>query len=136
MADDIGVPELKKRVLVIEDDDEVREMCQTVLERAGYLVLTASDAETGLQKVRNESPHLVLLDLFLPPRPDEPLGLQVLAAIRDGPSTQDIPVIVLTAPGDDPKLMERGIALGATEYLAKTRAGPGKVAEICQRALA
>lgn len=126
----------REKVLIVEDDADIREMYQRVLERAGYEVAMATNGRDGLEKAIGERPDLVLLDIvFLPPEPEQPDGFAVLASIRTEPATQGIPVIVLTGPRDDPTHVKRGMELGATAYLVKHQTGPKKVLEVCQEAL-
>ncbi len=136
MGEDLEVLETKKRVLVVEDDGDIRDMYQTVLEGAGYHVSVAPNGKEGLEKVLKEMPHLVLLDIvFLPPQPEEPDGFAVLRTIRNEPATQDLPVIILTGPRDDPKYVKQGLELGATAYLIKHRTGPRRILQVCREAL-
>jgi CheY-like chemotaxis protein len=137
MGADFEVVETKKRVLVIDDDADVRDIYRSVLERAGYRVSIAANGREGLEKALKELPHLVLLDIvFLPPQPEQPDGFAVLQSMQDEPATENIPVIILTGPRDDPKHAQTGLSLGATAYLIKHRTGPKKILAVCREALA
>jgi diguanylate cyclase (GGDEF)-like protein len=103
----------RARVLVVDDDDDAREaVCQTL--RDDYELMTASDGEAALEIVRARHPDAVLMDLFMP-RMD---GLQALERMRTDPVTRDIPVIFVSARGDD-AVKARTFALGAVDYLQK-----------------
>ena len=83
----------KKRVLVIDDNEETLEIISTKLAHLGYLVESAPDGETGLDLARRLSPRLILLDIMLP-RMD---GWEVLEELRSTEETKNIPVILITA---------------------------------------
>ena len=103
-----------KHILIVDDRATSRELLRTVLEKQGYAVTEAADGEEALQKVRAESPHLVLLDLQMPVRD----GYEVLRELRQDPRFAALPIIAITASamqGD----RERALAAGFTAYLAK-----------------
>ncbi|GAB4138971.1 MAG: response regulator transcription factor [Planctomycetota bacterium] len=100
------------KILVIEDEPDLREGLQHNLEMEGYSVDTAADGSEGLEKALNGNPDLVLLDLMLPAMP----GLDVLKRLRkDGRPT---PVIIVSAKGLDREKVA-GLELGADDYIAK-----------------
>jgi len=107
----------KKRVLVIDDNEETLEIISTKLAHLGYLVETAPDGETGLDLARRLSPRLILCDLMLP-RMD---GWEVLEKLKSEEETKDIPVILITAYTTIQFSGERRRAIegGAVEYLRK-----------------
>ena len=84
------------RILVVEDDPNVRGLLQTLLEVEGYSVVTASDGLDGLGQAAASSPGLVLLDLVMP----DLGGARVLERLRDDPVLSQIPVIVVTGHED------------------------------------
>ena len=84
------------RILVVEDDPNVRGLLQTLLEVEGYAVITASDGLDGLGQAAASSPELVLLDLVMP----DLGGARVLERLRDDPVLSQIPVIVVTGHED------------------------------------
>lgn len=103
-----------KRVLVVDDEPNIRRLIEVHLVRAGYEVLTARDGIEALQTVRAQRPDLIVLDVMMP----GPDGFQVLATLKDDPETGEIPVIMLTARGQtDP--MRHGLKLGAEFYMSK-----------------
>ena len=98
-------------VLIVEDDQHIRELLQMYLEKEGYRVSTAADGGKGLQTFREEKPDLVLLDLMMPVMD----GWAVCKAIRAESKT---PVIMLTAKGEtDDKVA--GLKQGADDYITK-----------------
>ena len=113
-----------EKILLIEDDKFLRELIIQKLGKEGYEVVEAAEGETGLAKMKEEKPNLVLLDLILPGID----GFEVLSRIKKDPSLVQIPVIILSNLGqrDD---MEKGIALGARDYLIKAHFTPGEIVE-------
>lgn len=110
------------RVVFIEDDEAIAQMYRFKLERDGYAVTIASDGESGLRVVRELLPDLVFLDIRLP-RMD---GFAVLERLRQEPETQHIPVVILSNYSEK-EMVERGLQLGALEYLIKSDASPARV---------
>lgn len=112
------------KVLLIEDDKFLRELIIQKLGREGYEVAEASEGEAGLSKIKEEGPDLVLLDLILPGID----GFEVLSRMKKDPGLASIPVIVLSNLGqrDD---VQKGIDLGAEDYLIKAHFTPGEIIE-------
>ena len=108
-----------KYVLVIEDEQALREMYATWLESAGFAVETADNGLTGVEKAFHTNPDLVLLDVLLPKKD----GFEVLTEIRRNPKTAKLPVIILSSLDQDFE-QKQGINLGATHYLVKTTISP------------
>jgi DNA-binding response OmpR family regulator len=102
------------RVLIIEDEPHIVLSLEYLLERGGYETATATDGERGLAMVRELRPDVVLLDLMLP-RLD---GYQVCQAIRSDPELARIPVIILSAKGQEVEVL-KGLSLGAARYITK-----------------
>ena len=101
-------------VLVVEDEKEIRDLVRYNLERAGFRVSVASDGEEGLRQLFASRPAAVVLDLMLPGLS----GLEILREVRGEPSTNDLPVLVLTARAAEmDKLL--GFEHGADDYLTK-----------------
>jgi DNA-binding response OmpR family regulator len=107
------------KVLVIEDDADIAEMYRVRLTADGYDVVVASDGEEGVSLAKNEAPDFIYLDLRLPKLD----GFEVLERLRAMPTTAQIPVIILSNYGD-PELRERGLRLGALEFLVKADVSP------------
>ena len=104
----------KKTVLLVEDEEPLRQVLRELLEREGFTVVEASDGVQALDEVDRSAPDVVVLDLNLP-RLD---GYGVLNHLRARPSTAKLPVIVLTAKGDEENEV-RVFETGANDFLAK-----------------
>lgn len=102
------------RILIIEDEKDLAELLSYNLEREGFRVTSAHDGLSGLEKARSELPDLILLDLMLPVM----LGTEVCKALRKEAATARIPVLMLTAKGDE---IDRvvGFEVGADDYIVK-----------------
>jgi DNA-binding response OmpR family regulator len=109
------VKEMKQeKVLIVDDEPDVREVLSGILEDAGYEVLTAASGKEALDKLLqsgNQVPHLILLDIMMP----ELNGFQVLEQVREH---FDIPVIMLTAKQEVTSVRD-GLILGADDYVRK-----------------
>ena len=101
-------------ILVIEDEQDIVELLKFNLDREGYRVETAQSGEEGLERARRLLPDLVLLDLMLPHTD----GLEVCRALKAGESTANIPVVMLTAKGEETDVVT-GLEVGADDYIAK-----------------
>lgn len=104
----------RKRILVIEDEPDIRELIAYNLSREGYQVSEAEDGESGLDKARRELPDLVLLDLMLP----RLSGVEVCRRLKSEAQTQGLPVIMVTAKGDEDDVVS-GFDTGADDYIPK-----------------
>lgn len=111
-------------VLLIEDDRETLEMYKTKLELDGYRVHVATDGEEGVARATEMVPDIVFLDIRLPKKD----GFEVLQELRSQESTREIPVIILSNFGEK-ELVERGISLGALEFLVKAQTSPLHLSE-------
>jgi len=112
-------PDEEVKVLFIEDDAAVAEMYRLKLELDGYTVTVAPDGEQGLNMARESPPDIVFLDIRLP-RMD---GFAVLEALRADDQLKHVPVIILSNYGEA-ELVERGLKLGALDYLIKAETTP------------
>ena len=102
------------KILIVEDNAANMTLAKFLLQSAGYTVLSATDAETGLTLARNEQPDLVLMDIQLPGMD----GLTATALLKGDEATRAIPVIALTAlamKGDEQRIR----AAGCDGYIAK-----------------
>jgi DNA-binding response OmpR family regulator len=115
---------MAKRILIVEDDRFLRELIVKKLSNEGYEVLEAVDGEQGLQKTKETKPDLILLDLILPGID----GFEVLARKKDDPMIASVPVIVLSNLGQKEDV-EKGLGLGAADYLIKAHFTPGEIIE-------
>lgn len=111
------------RVLFVEDDPAVAQMYRLKLELDGYSVDVASDGEQALSRATSDPPDIIFLDIRLPKLD----GLGVLEALRQNERTKQLPVIILSNYSER-ELIERGLKLGALEYLVKSQTTPAKVA--------
>ncbi len=110
-------------VLMIEDDSSIAEMYRLQLEHDGYDVSVATTGELAFSTLSGSVPDLVLLDLLLPDRS----GFEVLAALNERFPNHP-PVVILSNYGE-PSMIDRGRALGAIEYLVKSRVTPTEISE-------
>lgn len=104
----------KERILIIEDEDDILAMIHFNLVKAGYRVECATTGEDGYAMVRDTRPDLVLLDLMLPGMD----GTEVCQRMRRSPDMSDIPIIMLTAKGEEHDVV-KGLELGADDYVPK-----------------
>ncbi len=102
------------KILVIDDEPNIVRLVRDYLEEAGFRVLTASNAETGLHALRREDPDLLVLDLGLPDQD----GWELTRKIRSDPRVAGIPIIMLTARVDESDRII-GLELGADDYITK-----------------
>jgi DNA-binding response OmpR family regulator len=112
------------KILIVEDDRFLRELIAKKLKNEGYEVLEAVDGEEGLKRIKEEKPDLILLDLILPGID----GFEVLEKAKEDPNTAQIPVIILSNLGQREEI-ERGLKLGAIDYLIKAHFTPGEIIE-------
>jgi CheY-like chemotaxis protein len=112
------------RVLLIEDDGTLAQMYRTKLERDGYTVQVAGDGEAALRMVDEQLPDLIFLDIRLPRMG----GLEFLERLRQSERTRNIPVVIVSNYSER-ELVDRGLQLGALEYLVKSQTTPGRLAE-------
>jgi DNA-binding response OmpR family regulator len=102
------------KILVIEDDPSFQRYLQHILERESYAVVIAPNGLTGLRKVKDENPNLLILDVMLPGLD----GFEVCHRLREDPTTAKLPVIMLSAKGQDAD-KTTAISVGANEFYAK-----------------
>ena len=102
------------RVLIVEDEPDIRDLLAFHLEREGYHVTRSRTGADALRQVRARPPDLILLDLMLP----ELGGLEVCRRLRQDPRTASVPIVMLTARGEE---VDRilGLELGADDYIVK-----------------
>src|SRR5881296_3545901 len=107
-----GLP--ARKVLLVDDEDSLRKVVKELLERDGYIVAEARDGAQALDQIDRVGPDIIVLDLNMPGLD----GYGVLSHLRSRPATADIPVIVLTAKGDEDNEV-RVFELGADDFLTK-----------------
>ena len=103
-----------RRVLIVEDDKDIVELVRYNLEKEGYQTAVAADGLTALSTLRRTPPDLVLLDLMLPKLP----GLEVCREIRRDQSLNRLPILMLTARGEEADRVV-GLEMGADDYVTK-----------------
>lgn len=104
----------KEKILVVEDEEDILELVAYNLRKEGYEVLQAADGEKGLELAFSKLPDMVLLDLMLP----EIDGLEVCKRIKQDHRTKHIPIVMLTAKGEEADIVT-GLELGADDYITK-----------------
>jgi two-component system, OmpR family, phosphate regulon response regulator PhoB len=104
----------KPKILVIEDERALVEPLVYNLEREGFEAHVAYDGQDGLRQAQLKLPDLIVLDLMLPVKP----GLEVCRELRNGPRTRDIPIVIVTAKGEESDELV-GFAMGADDYVTK-----------------
>jgi DNA-binding response OmpR family regulator len=113
---------MAKTILIIEDDKFLRELIGQKLVREGYDILEAIDGEEGIKKIKTEKADLILLDLILPGID----GFEVLSRMKADEKLAKIPVIILSNLGQREEI-ERGLKLGANDYMIKAHFTPREI---------
>jgi CheY-like chemotaxis protein len=106
---------MKKKILIVEDDYNTQNAIEDYLEKEGYVIDIAVDGNEGIAKIRRFHPDLILLDLIMPHMD----GMSMLEYIKSQDDMKDIPVLILTNLVT-PESYERAKKAGKTEYLIKT----------------
>ena len=104
----------KENILVVEDEEAIRELVRYNLNREGYSVQEADSGEKALQLSKNKLPDLLILDLMLP----EIDGLELCKRLKSDTRTKHIPIVMLTAKGEEADIVT-GLELGADDYITK-----------------
>ena len=119
------------RVLLVEDDSFLRDLLSQKMRKEKFQVIEAVDGEDGPKKTVSEKPHIVLLDLILPGAD----GFETLKRIRAEESVAQVPIIILSNLGQKDDI-EKGMQLGATDYLVKAHNTPGEIIDKIRMILA
>lgn len=109
-------------ILIVEDTELLRRMYEDRMRQDGYAVHVAGDGLECLQVLHSAKVDLILLDLIMP----RMSGLEALETVKADPRTKDIPVIILSNLGQDADI-ERGLSMGAVDYMVKNSAKPADV---------
>lgn len=104
----------REKILVIDDEEDILELVKYNLAKEGYRVTGVLSGEQALTKAKEEMPDVVLLDLMLPGLD----GLEVCRRLKNNPATAQIPIVMLTAKGEDADIVT-GLELGADDYVTK-----------------
>ena len=104
----------KERILVVDDEEDILELVRFHLAREGYQLTLAATGEEALKKAKRETFDLVVLDLMLPGLD----GLEVAKALKSDTRTKSVPIVMLTAKGEDADVVS-GLEIGADDYITK-----------------
>ncbi len=115
---------MPKNILIVEDDKFLRELITRKVTNEGFNVSEAIDGEEGIKKIKEEKPDMVLLDLILPGID----GFEVLSRMKEDSTLSSIPVIILSNLGQKEDI-DKGMKLGAIDYLIKAHFTPGEIIE-------
>ena len=118
---------MPRNILIIEDDKFLRELIVQKLLKENYEVVQAVDGEEGIKKAKEAKPDLVLLDLILPGID----GFEVLTRMKEDVATASVPVIILSNLGQKEDI-DRGLKLGAVDFLIKAHFTPAEIIEKIQ----
>jgi len=122
---------MNKTILIVEDEEDILALVHYNLSREGYQVVTATSGEEGVRVAQDTQPDLVILDLMLPAMN----GLEVCQTLKDDSVLRDIPVIMLTAKGEESDIVA-GLEIGAADYVTKpfsTKVLLARVAAVLRR---
>ena len=113
-----------RKILIIEDDKFLRELISRKLSSEGFEIIEAVDGENGLEILKEKKADIILLDLILPGID----GFEVLSRLKDDPLLAEVPVIIFSNLGQREDV-ERGLKLGAVDYLVKAHFTPNEIVE-------
>lgn len=113
---------MSKKILLIEDDDLIREMYASELINNGFEVSACPDGDKGLEALKTGQFDLLLLDIMLPGIN----GLEVLRQVKQDPKTKELKVVLLTNLGQE-TVIKQGFGLGAIGYLIKSSYNPDQI---------
>lgn len=105
----------KLKIVLAEDDKFISRAYKDGLERAGFIVIQATDGDQAIEKAKQEMPDIILLDLIMPVKN----GFEALKGIKANEATKNIPIIILSNLGQDSDI-EKGRELGAADYMIKS----------------
>jgi DNA-binding response OmpR family regulator len=104
----------KETILIVDDEEDILELLKVNLKNEGYSILQTMTGEEAIKIAKHSSPDLIVLDLMLPGID----GLEVTKYLRKTESTEDIPIVMLTAKGEETDVVT-GLELGANDYMSK-----------------
>jgi two-component system phosphate regulon response regulator PhoB len=117
--------EARKKVLIIDDEDLVRETVILALEHAGFAVEGLAESARAFERIKEAAPDLILLDLYMP----EVSGLDICRRLKADPRTRGIPVVMFTGSNETIDVIS-GISAGAFAYLTKPIDGEALIAKV------
>ena len=115
---------MAKKILIIEDEKQLREIYIQKISQTGFEVISATDGEEGFRLAKQEKPDLILLDILLPKNN----GIYFLKKLREAPETSTIRVVAFSN-FDDPQMKGKAMGLGVLDYLIKTNYTPRQIVE-------
>jgi len=115
----------RKKILLVDDSETVRMMERIILGKAAYEVVVAADGIEAVEQAKAEKPDLILMDLVMP-RLD---GFGATKAIREDPTTRDIPIVMVTTKSEAARV-EEAMRLGCRDYTTKPIHGPDLLAKV------
>ncbi len=110
------------KILIVEDEESLLELYKLRLQQAGYSVFVAGDGEAGVLMAHNSHPDLILLDILMP-KAD---GYDMLRELKGSKDMRDIPVIIFSNLSQKDEI-EKGLKLGARDFIVKTSVTPGEL---------
>jgi len=113
------MPDVKKKILITEDEPGLLEMYKLYFEHADYEVVDAADGKIGVEFAKKERPDLILLDILMP----QIDGWAMLKELKSDPATKTIPVVIFSNLAQTEEI-QRGLAMGADQYLVKSALTP------------
>ncbi|MEW8626744.1 MAG: response regulator [Candidatus Thiodiazotropha sp.] len=105
---------MSKKILIVDDEPNIVFSVEFLMRRSGYEVVTAADGEQAMQKLTDEMPDLMILDVMMPRKN----GFEVCAEVRADQRMADLPILMLSAKGRDAEV-KKGLSLGADAYITK-----------------
>ena len=116
------MPSNRKKVLIVEDETDIRFLYSTVLKSAGYIVDEAPNGEIGLEKIKSTDWNILLLDIMLPGKD----GLKILQDIKESPEYKKGPIVCLTNLNSD-TIIQESFKAGSDDYLIKSEITPDRI---------
>ena len=116
---------MPKKILIVEDEANIRELLRLYLEREGYTVLEAENGVEGIKKWKSDKPDMLLLDVMMP-------VMDGWAVCREIRAESDVPIIMLTAKGETADRVS-GLEMGADDYIVKPLEMPEVIARVFRR---
>lgn len=117
-------PEERKKILLVDDDPFILDMYVLKFKERNFEIITATDGKTGLEKIRHDKPDVVLLDIVMPALD----GFDVLQELKKQKPDHPMKIILLTNLGQKEDV-ERGMSLGADDYIIKAHFTPSEVVD-------
>jgi len=118
------------KVIIVEDDEFLSDIYKTKFELEGFKVTAINDGEKGLKAIQTKNPDIVLLDVLLPKLD----GFTILQMLKKDVATKDIPVVLLTSRGQKEDV-QKGLEMGAADYLIKAHFKPAETVEKVKKIL-